>query len=293
MDYKQIIKSKNIRKKVLNCLWFVPDKMMVSILYRIKFGRKLNLQSPRYYSEKLQWIKLYDRKAIYTKMVDKYQMKSFLAEIIGEEYAVPTLGIWDSFDDIDFDLLPNQFVLKCTHDSGSVTICHNKKEMDYKKTKAKFDSALKNNAYLLGREWPYKNADRKIIAEPFLEDLASDEDALIDYKFFCFNGEPKIMYISNDTGAEPHTDFFDMEFNHLPIRMKDPNSKKEVKKPQCFNEMIEISKALSKGIRHLRVDFYYVNNKLYVGEMTFFHGSGFVPISPSEWDLKMGEWISI
>ncbi len=294
MDYKKIISNKYTRLRILNCLGFVPDKAMLKLEYRLRIGKKLDLTEPKYFTEKLQWLKLYDRKDEYTKMVDKYEMKHFVEKNIGSQYVVPTLGCWNSFDEIDFSQLPNRFVLKCTHDSGSVMICDDKKIFDYGVAKKHFDFHIKNDEYLLGREWPYKNVPRRIIAEPKLDETSDGNGFVIhDYKFFCFDGVPKVMYISNDRGVNPRTDFFDMEFNHLPIHMKDPNSDILPEKPIMFEKMKKLAMILSKGIPHLRVDFYVIKDKIYVGELTFFHNSGFVSVQPEEWDLQMGEWIQL
>lgn len=294
MDYKQIIKNKEMRLKIMNMLSFIPDKMMLQIEYRIRLGKKLDLNSPKTYTEKLQWLKLYNRKDLYTTMVDKYAAKKYVSTIVGEEYTVPTLGVWDSFEDIDFSALPSQFVLKCTHDSGSIIICDDKNKLDMQSLKRHFRFHLKNDQYILGREWPYKNVPRRIICEPLLTDLNAEFGTTIkDYKFFCFGGIPKVMYISNDRGDDPRTDFFDMDFEHLPIRMKDPNADTPPNKPECFETMRLISEKLSAGIPHLRVDFYVVNNQPYVGELTFFHNSGFTPIQPEEWNRTMGDWIEL
>lgn len=267
---------------------------MLKVEYRMRIGKKLKLKHPITYTEKLQWLKLYDRKPVYTDMVDKYKAKYVISEKVGEKYVVPTLGVWDTFDDVDFEKLPEKFVLKCTHDSGSILVCDDKARLDYGKAKKHFEFHLNNDEYVLGREWPYKNVRRRIIAEPLLLQKDVGEGSTIkDYKFFCFGGEPRIMYISNDRGDDPKTDFFDMDFNHLPIRMKDPNSSVPPVKPNCFEEMKMVAQKLSEGIPHLRVDFYVVDDKPYVGEMTFFHNSGFTSIYPDEWNKKLGEWIEL
>lgn len=294
MDYKKIFRNKKVRLYILNMLSIVPDKIMIEIEYFIRTGKRLSLETPQTFTEKLQWLKLYDRKRIYTFMVDKVSMKRFVAKKIGKQYVVPLLGAWDSFDDIDFDTLPDQFVLKCSHDSGSVILCEDKSKFDYNSAKEKLEFHLKISEYLLGREWPYKNVKRRIIAERFLKNNSEEKGFSIkDYKFFCFDGVPKVMYISNDRGDDPRTDFFDMEFKHLPIRMKDPNADQPPVKPERFEEMKRIAAILSKGIPHLRVDFYEVGAKLYVGELTFYHNSGYTPIEPKEWDLMLGKWIKL
>lgn len=293
-DYKKVITNKKARLTILNILRFIPDKPMLKIEYFIRTGEKLNLKNPVLFTEKLQWLKLYNRKDIYSDMVDKILAKKYIAEKVGEEYVVPLLGEWDSFDQIDFSKLPDKFILKCNHDSGSVILCENKDSFDFISAKKELSFHLKIDEYLLGREWPYKNVKRKIIAEEFLKGSeGSSGFAIKDYKFFCFNGKPKVMYISNDRGDDSRTDFFDMDFNHLPLKMKDPNADICPEKPEKFDDMKRISEILSEGIPHLRVDFYYVKGKIYVGELTFFHNSGFTKVHPEEWNKIMGGWIDL
>lgn len=267
----------------------MSDEELVKRMYQCKMGKPLNLENPKSYTEKLQWLKLYDRQPIYTQMVDKVAAKKLIEERIGKQYVVPTIGEWDCFKNIDFNELPNKFILKCTHDSGSYCICRDKNTFDKKSARRKLTRSLNRNYYLTRREWPYKDVPHKIIAEELLEDISGQ--ALVDYKYFCFNGEPKVMYIAADAAKVPTTDFFDMHYEHLPIRMRDPNAKVVPEKPAQFDEMKRIASILSEGIPHLRVDFYIVNNHLYVGEMTFFHMGGFAKIYPEEWDKKMGDWI--
>lgn len=274
------------------CLKILSDRLFLKIKYRLKFNKKLNLKNPKTFSEKLQWIKLNDRKAIYSKMVDKFESKTIVSEKIGAEYVVPCLGgPWYSFDEIDFDRLPDKFVLKTNHDSGGVVICKDKKTFDFKKAEETLKKHLKNNYYWSGREWPYKSVKPCIFAEEYLDDNSGD--AIYDFKFFCFNGVPKIMYLSRDKSQTPRTDFFDMEYNRLNMRMRDPNSEVAPEKPERFDEMRKIATLLSANIPHIRVDFYMVGEKLYVGEMTFFHCGGFVSIKPDSWDSIMGEWIKL
>lgn len=273
----------------------LSDEQYIKLMFHARMGKKLNLKDPQTFNEKLQWLKLYDRKPEYTSMVDKYEGKKYVARKIGEKYTVPTLGIWTDFNEIDFDGLPNEFVLKCTHDSGGLVVCRDKTNLDLQQAKQKIEKSLKNNYYKWGREWPYKDVKPRIIAEPLLKDDVGDgeQECLTDYKFFCFNGVPKIVYISKDKAQNPTTDFFDMEYNHLSIRMRDPNSKKLPPKPIYFEEMKNIASILSTGFPHLRVDFYSANGGLYVGELTFYHCSGFAPIYPESWEVKMGEWIQL
>ena len=272
----------------------LPDKIYLQIYYRRIFGRKLNLKEPKTFNEKIQWLKLYDRNPTYSKMVDKYEAKNYVENKIGKEYIIPTLGVWDEFDKINFSELPNQFVLKTTHDSGGVVIVKDKDKMNLVKTKKIIEDSLNNNYYLQGREWPYKNVKHRIIAEKYMVDESGYE--LKDYKFFCFNGIAKVMFIASDrqnTNEETKFDFFDMEFNHLPFTNGHPNSNKIIIKPKSFEKMKELAEILSEGIPQVRIDFYDINGNIYFGEMTFSHWSGFVPFIPDEWDYRLGSMINL
>lgn len=270
------------------------DKLYIQILWKGKMSYPLNLKNPQTFNEKLQWLKLHDHNPNYSKMVDKYEVKRYVADIIGEEYIIPTLGVYNRVEDINFEDLPNQFVLKCTHDSGGIVICRDKNNFDVEEAKKKLQSSLKNNFYLAGREWPYKNVKRRIIAEKYMDDSQYNE--LRDYKFFCFDGVVKALFIASDRqkiGEDTKFDFFDADFNHLDIRNGHPNSKVPPTKPQNFEEMKCLAEKLSKDIPHVRVDFYEVNGKTYFGELTFYHWSGFVKFDPENWDMKFGNWISL
>lgn len=256
---------------------------------------KMDIDNPQTFNEKLQWLKLYDRRPEYTMMVDKIEVKKYIAEKIGEEYLIPTLGVWDNAEDIDFDSLPDKFVMKCNHNSGlGMAICKDKSTFDTEKARKELRKGLKQDYYLTGREWPYKNVKRRIIAEQYMEDEKTSE--LRDYKFFCFNGEVKAMFVATErqkVGEEVKFDFFDENFNHLPIRQGHPNAKVAPEKPEKFEEMKKLASKLSQNIPHVRVDFYEVNGKIYFGEMTFYHFSGMVPFAPEEWDYKLGEWTTL
>lgn len=272
----------------------IPDRLYLKWLFRLKMGKKLDLDNPRTFSEKLQWLKLYNRKPEYTQMVDKYEAKRYVAGIIGEEYIIPTLGVWDRVEDINFDQLPNQFVLKCTHDSGGIVICSDKSKLDINAAKKKLKRSLTRDFYAQNREWPYKNVKHRIIGEEYMVDESGYE--LKDYKWFCYNGEPKALFIATDRGLEGEEtkfDFFDADFNHLPFTNGHPNSPRPVLKPQSFEKMKELAAKLSQGQPHLRVDFYDINGRIYFGELTFYHWSGMVPFEPEEWDYKFGEWIKL
>ena len=270
------------------------DSEYLKKIFVVRCGYELDLTSPRSYNEKLQWLKLHDRNPEYSKMVNKYEVKEYVADKIGENYIIPTLGVWDNFDDIDFNSLPDQFVLKCTHDSGGLVICKDKSTLNKTRAKKKINKSLKRDYYLTGREWPYKNVKPRIIAEEYMEDEKTAE--LRDYKFFCFDGEVKALFIATERqkpGEEVKFDFFDENFNHLPIRQGHPNAKVPPKKPEKFEEMKVLAAKLSEGIPHVRVDFYEVNGKIYFGEMTFFHFSGMMPFEPREWDNVFGGWVNI
>ena len=276
---------------ILNC---IPDKTYLNWLFKIKFGKKIDIDSPQTFNEKLQWLKLYDRKDIYTTMVDKYEAKKYVANIIGEEYIIPTLGIYNSFDEIDFDKLPNQFVIKCTHDSGGLVICKNKKEFDIMKAKKQINKCLKKKYFNKYREWPYKNVTPRIIIEKYMKNKEDNE--LKDYKFFCFNGEPKMLYLSE--GLENHEtasiSFYDMNFKLTDCKRKDYKQLDYTpEKPKTFDLMKKFASTLSKGIPHLRVDLYEINGHLYFGELTFYTCSGFIPFEDEEWDKKIGDWLKL
>ena len=437
MNFKEALKDPKIilfSLEMKGKLGFINDEKYLKLMYWANTGKKLDLENPVTFNEKLQWLKLHNQNPEYSRMVDKYEAKKWVAEKIGNEYIIPTLGVWDTFGEIDFDKLPNQFVLKCTHDSGGLVICKDKRTLDKAKAKEKIEASLKKNYFLIGREYPYKTVKPRIIAEKYMEDITIQElrdykiftidgiakalfivsnrqsgkttadnldidfklldvtlenlhsevipyrskwfeqmvktaeyldrdtvelrgefyevngkayfgeitfldesgfdtfnseewdqkfgdliklpeiyggyavisegwvlwihkpttsECLTDYKFFCFDGIPKVVYVGKDKAKDPRTDFFDMEFNHLPIRMRDPNAEIMPKKPIALEQMKSIAAKLSKGCPHLRVDFYLINGNIYVGELTFFHCSGFTEVKPMEWNQIMGDWIHI
>lgn len=422
------------------CPHLMSDKYYLSVLWKMIMGYELDWEHPKTFNEKLQWLKLHDRNPLYTTLVDKYRVKQWVADKIGEQYVIPTLAVYNSVDEIDLDKLPNQFVLKCNHDSGSVVICRDKTSFDLEAAKTKLGNALKNNFYWEAREWPYKNVKRCVFAEQFMKDATMDDgspdsqvmlfeglpkvidtdfslfewhkqklygvhwnliekeiksrlcqngydfhanlkdafnlfekmredmsvirsewyamdnkllfvdvaisrnvelghvdiqkfgiemDACVklpvserfdvgwlivvdgfvfylhhessipsfvglkDYKWFCFNGEPKVMYIANDRAEFPTMNFYNMDFEPLPLYTKDPPAYDNPPKPKRFEEMKSLSSKLSIGIPQVRVDFYENDTALYFGEMTFFHGGGLSEIHPKEWNVKMGDWIKL
>lgn len=271
----------------------MPAEAFLKKKYKITMGKELNLENPVDYTEKLQWLKLYDRRPEYTVMVDKYEAKKYVAQRIGEQYVIPLLGVWENANDIDFSALPDQFVLKTTHDSGALVICKDKKTLDIEAAKKRLNHFLKRRYYDCNREWPYKNVKPRIIAEKYMEDSAFKE--LRDYKFFTFGGEPKVLYIAQGRGrgGETVADFFDMDFNHLPFTIDHDMADLPPQKPKCFEEMKRLAAILSEGTPQLRVDFYEVDGHVYFGEMTFFHCSGFEAFHPKEWDEIFGSWVTL
>lgn len=271
----------------------VPADTFLKRKYRILMNKELQLQEPVLYTEKLQWLKLYDHRPEYTRMVDKYEVKQYVADKIGAEYVIPLLGVWDRVEDIDFDALPKRFVLKTTHDSGGIVVCKDKSELNVAAAKKRLRFFLKRNYYDENREWPYKNVKPRIIAEAYMEDSRQGE--LRDYKFFTFGGEPKVLYITQGRGkGEPTVaDFFDMEFNHLPFTIDHDMADVPPEKPVNFELMKKLAAQLSEGTPQLRVDFYEVDGRVYFGEMTFFHCSGMAPFHPEQWNRTFGDWVTL
>lgn len=284
-----------IRGKFIRlCAPYLSDKLYLKLLFRHRVGHKLNLENPKTYNEKLQWLKLNNINSEYTQMVDKIEAKKYVAAIIGEKYIIPTIGIYNNVDEIDFNKLPEQFVLKCTHDSGGIVVCKDKSKLDIKQAKDKLKKGWGQNYFKYNREYPYRDLTPRIIAEVYMEDEKTTE--LRDYKFFCFNGEVKALFIASDrmtSGEETKFDFFDAEYNHLPFTNGHPNAKTKPEKPVQFELMKKLAAKLSQNIPQVRIDFYEVNGNVYFGEITFFHWSGMTPFDPIEWDYKFGEWIKL
>ena len=280
-----------IRHEWLN---WIPDKPYLHFLYWAYMGKKLNLRNPVTYNEKLQWLKLYDHDDRYPPMVDKYEAKKIVASSIGEEYIIPTLGVWNSPEEINFELLPDKFVLKSTHDSGGIMIIDKTKGVDRNRVNDFFKDRLSHGTYQKQREWPYKKVKPRIIAEQYMEDSKTHE--LRDYKFFCFNGEVKALFIATDRQSkdkETAFDFFDAEFNWIDLRHGHPNAPQIPEKPLNFELMKQLASKLSKGFVQLRVDLYEINGHVYFGELTLFHHGGITPFDPDEWDYTFGKWLDL
>ena len=274
---------------------WLPDAMYLKGCFRAKMGYKLDLQNPKTFNEKLQWLKLYDRNPAYTQMVDKYAVRDYIKNTIGEEYLIPLLGVWDSFEEIDFDTLPNQFVLKTNHDSGTVIICRDKNSFNIEEARKKITKALSYNYFYPGREWPYKDVIPKIIAEKYMCD--SNYDDLIDYKLLCFNGKVMCEFTCTNRRSKSglNVTFFDREWERLPFERHYPKDLTHISKPESFSKMIDISERIAKDIdcRFVRIDFYEINGKPYFGEFTLYPGSGMEEFTPSKWDLILGSWLRL
>lgn len=290
---KYLKKPKLILIKLIDIGLFsgMRDEEYLKLIYKLKLNKELNLDNPKTFNEKMQWLKLYDKNDLYTKLVDKYEVKEYVKKIIGEEYIIPTLGVWKSFDEINFDELPEQFVLKCTHDSGGVVICNNKKVFDLKKAKKKINRSLKKNYFYLWREWPYKEVEPRIIAEKYMIDSSGRE--LKDYKFFCFNGKAKIVLVCSNRFKELEETFLDENWNILPFKRPNHSINENVQKPLNFEKMKEYAEKLAEQRKFVRIDFYESNEKMYFGEITFYPASGLNGFEPEEYDEKLGKMIKL
>lgn len=257
------------------------------------FDKPLNLQDPQTFNEKLQWLKLYDRRPEYTTMVDKYAVKKYVADKIGDQYIIPTLGVWNSFKEIDFTKLPNQFVLKCTHDSGGIVICRDKNHFDYKQAEKIISTYLKRKYYYCHREWPYKNVPPRIIAEQYMSEDGNIE--LNDYKMMCFNGKVKATFVCTNrfNGNGLNVTFYNTKWERLPFERHYPVSKVDIEKPKTYDEMVRLAERLSEKIPFVRADFYEIRGMVYFGELTFYPGSGLEEFSPEQWDKTIGEWLQL
>lgn len=272
---------------------YMPDSLFLRIKYYLKMGKMLDLYSPETFNEKIQWLKLYDRKSSYTSLVDKYEVRRLISQNIGESYLIPLLGVWNKFDDIDFSKLPNQFVLKCTHDSGGIIICKDKSNFDIASAKYKINKLLKKNYYYHCREWPYKYVKPRIICEKYMVDESDKE--LKDYKFMCFSGEVKCSFVCSNRNfkGKLNVTFFDMNWEIMPFERHYPRSNYEIKRPKNFQKMVELAEKLSHDIPFVRVDFYEVDGKIYFGELTFYPGSGYEEFTPVSYDYLLGSWIKL
>ncbi|NFO31261.1 glycosyl transferase [Clostridium botulinum] len=275
---------------VERCFKNIPDKIYLKMKYRLHLGKKIDLEYPKTFNEKLQWLKLNDRKPIYTDLVDKYKVREYVSNKIGTEYLIPLIGVWENFEDINFEELPNKFVLKCTHDSGSVFICTDKQNLDIKYVQKKINKALKRNYYYQHREWPYKNIKPMIICEKF---LGNENKVPDDYKVLCFNGKAKLIGVHIDRFGNHCLDNYDREWNKTKIAKDGPMSNNIYAKPKQFEKMIELSEKLASIMCHVRIDWFIINEKLYFGEITFYEAAGFDHFDNKDDDYLLGSWIEL
>lgn len=278
------------RLKINFLLDRIPDKVYLKIVYFLQCGHWLDIDNPQNYNEKLQWMKVHDRKAVYSKLVDKYEVKEIVKEKLGEKYIIPTYVIAEKFEQINVSELPNQFVIKCTHDSGSTVVCKDKDQIDWDKIERQFAVLLKRNYFGYLREWQYKGVKPRILVEHY---IGNDNILPYEYKFFCFDGIPKIVMIVKDRERKAKSNFYDLNFTRLPLKIENPNFSEEISKPKNFEEMLQIAIILSKGIRHARIDLYNIDGKIYFSEITFQHWGGISHIEPVEWNKIMGDWIKL
>lgn len=280
----------------------IPDKMFLKMKFFKAMKRRLSFQNPETFNEKLQWLKIYNRKPEYTIMADKYRVRDYVAQKLGERYLIPLIGVWDNPDDIEFDTLPNQFVLKCNHNSGTgLCVCKDKSLLNIESVKNSLRKGLAENYFISNREWPYKDISRKIICEKYMEDEFhpnSSVTGLLDYKFYCFNGEPRFLYVGcadiTDGVKHDRMTYFDLEWHKTAFKRPDHKELPfHIEKPTNFDEMIAVSKRLSENIPFVRVDLYCINNHVYFSEMTFFPGAGLAPFYPEEWEYILGSWITL
>lgn len=263
------------------------DEQYLIKQFELYVGYKPNIKNQKSYLEKLLWLKLNWRSDLAKKVVDKYLVREYVAEKGMSKYLVELYGVYDKFEEIDFDTLPNSFVIKNTGDSGGVKVIKNKNEMNYKTTKEFFENLKTNTISNYAKEWVYEGLQNRIVVERIIE--TKDNHSPKDYKFFCFNGEPQFLFVGSERDVDVKFDFFDLDFNHLPVHNGHEWSKEKIEKPSNFDEMLEVCKVLSKDFPHVRVDLYSENNKIYFGELTFFHFGGIVPFEPREYDYLFGE----
>ena len=288
------LNPKNFLLYLMNMGYFrlLSDEKYIKLEFRLCMGKKLNLDNPQTLNEKLQWLKLHDRKESYTNMADKYNAKECAKKIIGEEYIIPTIGVYDSFDNIDFNSLPNQFVIKCTHDSGGVFICEDKSKLNIRKVKKIINKSLKKKYYYAHREWPYKNVKPRILIEEYIVD---HNGVLDDYKLQTFNGKVAYSFVCTDRiKGEVKFTFFDEHKRFIPVtQCGASNDYKGAKLPDNYEKIVELAEKLAKNIPAIRLDFYNIDGKIYFGEFTFFDSAGLGAFNPEEWDYKFGSMLDL
>lgn len=284
------LKRKVLRKICTLGKTRIPDKLYLQMLYQVRMGEKLDLQNPRTFDEKLQWLKLYDRKPEYIMMADKYEVRKYVESKLGERYLIPLLGVWNSVEEIDFSMLPEQYVLKCTHDSGSVLICKEKNTFDIQLAKQKLEKTLKTNYFYPSREWPYKNIRPRIIAEKYMTDESRVE--LKDYKIYTFGGEPYLIQVDFGRFINHKRNLYTTSWQYIDEEIEYPRDPSvHIERPECLEEMLECSRKLAEGTASLRTDFYSINDRIYFGEITFYQEAGFAHFSSEGFARELGDMI--
>ena len=269
---------------------WMGDRAFLRLQYRLKRRKPLRLDPPQTYGEKLQWLKLYDRQPVYTQMADKIAARDFVAARVGESYLIPEIARYDRAEDVDWAALPRRFALKCAHGSSANILCRDKEALDIPAAQKKITAWMRRNWFWASREWPYKNIPHRILVEKFLE---SETDVPRDYKILCFSGEPKCIIVDFDRYTHHTRNYYDLNWQRLPVINRHPNYEGEVPPPKCLDEMLSVARALSRGVPHLRVDLYEVDGRVYFGEMTFFHGYGMEEYRPESFEYEMGGWIAL
>lgn len=289
MNYKRIIRNQETRFKILELLKFIPDKMMINLQYRIKLGRKPNVDKPKRYTEKLQWYKLNYRNELMTQCSDKYAVREYIISKGLEGILNKLYGVYNSAEEIRLDSLPNKFVVKTTNGSGTNYFCSDKSKFNISLIQKELTNWLNRDIYASGREWSYKNIRPRIIVEELLEDHSSEYQGINDYKFICFNGEPKYVVLDIDRHVEHKRNIYDLDWNFIDVSTDHPNFGDIVEKPEGLDEMIKIASKIAEDFPCVRVDLYWVNEKVYFGEITFYPWTGYVQFTPDEFDYILGE----
>lgn len=286
MNYKKIISNQEIRLRILKLFDFIPDKIMIRIQYYLANGRILNLKNPHRYTEYLQWYKLNYRKKLMTECADKLNVRNYISRKGLKDILIPLYGSYNNYEEINFSELPSKFVLKTTNGSGTNYLCENKHKINHDDLKELIKKWMKRSSKI-GREWPYYNINNKIICENYLE--TKNED-LIDYKFMCFNGKVEYVFVNAERDSKSGMIFniYDENFNLTDFKREGLRTSNSIDKPKKFNEMVTIAEILSNDFPHVRVDLYNIEDKIYFGELTFFHGSGYVGFEPDNFDITLG-----
>lgn len=285
------------KKAFHDCFWYylMPDSISIRHVFKKRLGYKCDLKHPNTFNEKIQWLKFHDRKELYHDLVDKYKVKHIIGDLIGNEYIIPTLGVWKKYDEIDFDALPNRFVLKCTHDSASVVLCKDKTKFDHYSAREKLTEALRTDYYhYIGKQWAYKGVERRIIAEEYLDEGC--DAGLTDYKFMVFGGKCRCIFVCAGRQSKLKLDAYDMDWQLMPFKRNyHSNMKERVPQPKCYDTMLMLAERIAGFVDNpfVRVDFYEVDGKVYFGEVTFYPEGGLGTFHPKEWDAILGSWIKL